>query len=61
MAGWVLSAKCAVTGFQASTSTATIPVSSAASTAQMAAILLISCTTGAALPITEGANSWLAP
>ena len=32
-----------------------------ANTAQIAATLETSCTTGAALPITAGTNSWLLP
>ena len=38
-----------------------MPVSSAASTAQMAATFETSCTTGAGSPITEGTKEWLSP
>src|SRR5687768_9328151 len=61
IADFVPSAKLAITGFQAKASTVAMPTNNAPSTAQIAATLEISCTTGAAFPTTEGANSWLLP
>src|SRR5690606_9219146 len=57
----VPSAKLANTGFQANTRIVAMPTSNAPWTAQMAAIFGTSCTTGAALPTTDGTNSWVAP
>src|ERR1700686_2404580 len=51
----------AITVFPAKTNTVRMPASKAPSTAQIAAILEISCTTGAALPTTAGMNEYDCP
>ena len=61
MAFFAPSAKLAVTGFHASAITLRMPTSSAPCTDQIAATFETSCTTGAALPITAGTNSWVVP
>src|SRR5690606_22713240 len=61
IADLVPSANAATTGFQAKAMTLRMPSSSAPCTAQMAATLEPSCTTGAGLPITAGTNDWLSP
>src|SRR5690606_3004875 len=61
MADFVPSAKLAITGFQANTRIVAMPTSSAPCTAQIAATLGTSCTTGAGSPTTAGTNAWLAP
>jgi len=61
MADLLPSAKLALTGFHANSSTQAMPASSAPSTAQIAATLDTSCTTGAGLPITAGTKLALSP
>ncbi len=61
MADLVPSANEATTGFQAKAMTLRMPSSNAPCTAQMAAILDTSCTTGAGLPITAGTKDWVSP
>src|SRR5208283_2950574 len=60
IADLVPSANLVVTFFHANNTQAMMPTSSAPSTAQIAATLEVSCTTGAALPITAGTNDVVA-
>src|SRR5690625_7076481 len=60
-AAWLPLAKRSLTGFQAKTSTHRMPVKSAPSTAQIAPICEICCTTGSGSPITDGVNATCSP
>ena len=55
------SAKFLNTGFQAKMNTVRMPRISAPSTAQIAASLAVSCTTGGSLPMTAGSNEVCGP